>query len=64
MLIGICYICFDDLNEDCCKLECDHKYCNMCIFNYIKNKIDECETKICCPTDWCETANFKQITFV
>ena len=56
MSAEICPICYEDLNDDHCKLTCEHNYCNMCIFKYVKDKIEDHEIKIYCPYESCDTA--------
>jgi E3 ubiquitin-protein ligase RNF144 len=51
----ICPICYYELNNSSYEeLDCEHKFCNDCLCRYIKNKIDDRETKIYCPIDSCD----------
>jgi hypothetical protein len=48
----ICPICFDEINYSC-RLDCNHRYCKICIFKYIEIKINDREPKIYCPDELC-----------
>ena len=51
-----CPICYENTDEyemighD----QCDHRYCGRCIFEHVKAKISDGETKITCPDSYCD----------
>lgn len=47
----ICGICYDPSNFSV--QDCDHKFCNDCIFTYVKGKIEDEESNMYCPYDSC-----------
>ena len=52
----ICPICCENLdNYSYIELDCEHKFCNFCIFRYIENKIDDREMNFYCPIENCDS---------
>lgn len=51
---GICPICLDKFYIQI-KLDCDHNFCNQCLVDYVKERVEEKEIEILCPCEGCET---------
>ena len=49
--MSVCSIC--DHYRDLITLDCDHEFCDHCLIEYISVKIDDKESEILCPHQYC-----------
>ena len=49
--MSVCTICYH--YRDLIILDCNHEFCDHCLIEYINVKIDDKETKLLCPQEYC-----------
>src|SRR5579872_1901369 len=58
-IMTLCPICCDNFIDDdeprIYDADCDHRFCDSCIYEYVVRKIDDREINIPCPCDMCDT---------